>query len=155
MAAWAQPLLGVCPAFTPQAPEADFPTPINTLLAWHRNPLTGWPTLLRPPFAHASLRGTGILTRCPSPTAFALGLGPTNPTRMNLASETSDLRRTCFSHVSRYSCQHSHFWALQPSSRSTFSAPRTLPYRPRAVPRPRARGFGARLSPVILSAQNH
>ena len=28
--------------------------------------------------------GTGMLTSCPSPTAFALGLGPTNPTRNNL-----------------------------------------------------------------------
>ena len=96
-------------AISPQAPGADLPTPLIALQAWHRNPITGWPTLLRPPFAHASLRGTGIFTRCPSPTALALGLGPTNPTRTNLASETSDLRRTCFSHVSRYSCQHSHF----------------------------------------------
>jgi hypothetical protein len=29
--------------------------------------------------------GTGILTRCPSPTPAGLGLGPTNPTRINLA----------------------------------------------------------------------
>jgi hypothetical protein len=100
-------LLG--PAITPQTPDADFPTSINALQVWHLNPITGWPTLLRHPFAQTSLRGTGILTRCPSPTAFALGLGPTNPTRINLASETSDLRRICFSHTSRYSCQHSHF----------------------------------------------
>ena len=96
-------------AITPQAPGAVFPTPIIVLHAWHRNPLTGWPTLLRHPFAQSSLRGTGILTRCPSPTALALGLGPTNPTRINLPSETSDLWRLCFSHNSRYSCQHSHF----------------------------------------------
>ena len=96
-------------AFTPQALGAVFPTPFIALQAWHLNPITGWPTLLRPPFAQTPLRGTGILTRCPSPTACALGLGPTNPTRINLPSETLDLRRTCFSHVSRYSCQHSHF----------------------------------------------
>jgi hypothetical protein len=53
--------------------------------------------------------GAGILTCCPSPTPFGLGLGPPNPTRINLPSETLDLRRTCFSHVSRYSCRHSHF----------------------------------------------
>ena len=96
-------------AITPQTPNAVFPALIIALHAWHLNPLTGWPTLLRHPFAQTSRRGTGILTRCPSPTALALGLGPTNPTRINLASETSDLRRMCFSHISRYSCQHSHF----------------------------------------------
>ncbi len=96
-------------AITPQAPGTDFPAPIIALQAWHLNPVTGWPTLLRHPIAQTSPRGTGILTRCPSPTARALGLGPTNPTRIDLPSETSDLRRTWFSHVSRYSCQHSHF----------------------------------------------
>ena len=94
-------------AFTPQAPGRAFPLPFFALQAWHLNPITGWPTLLRPPFAHAPQRGTGILTRPPSPTALALGLGPTNPTRIILPSETSDFRRTCFSHASRYSCQHS------------------------------------------------
>ena len=59
-------------------------------------------------------RGTGILTCCPSPTPFGLGLGPTNPTRINLPSETLDLRRTCFSHVLRYSCRHSHFCRAPP-----------------------------------------
>ena len=43
------------------------------------------PTFLRPPFAlKRSTSGTGILTCCPSPTTFVLGLGPTNPTRINL-----------------------------------------------------------------------
>ncbi len=37
--------------------------------------------------------GSGILTRCPSPTALALGLGPTNQTRITLASEPSGVRR--------------------------------------------------------------
>ena len=96
-------------AVTPQAPQPDFPGWIIALQVWHLNPLTGWPTLLRHPFTQSLRRGTGILTCCPSPTAFALGLGPTNPTRMILASETSDLRRIWFSHISRYSCQHSHF----------------------------------------------
>jgi hypothetical protein len=69
-------------------------------------PFSGWPTLLRPPFAPPG--GTGLLTCCPSPTLFSLGLGPTNPTRINLPSETLDFRRTRFSRVSRYSCRHSH-----------------------------------------------
>ena len=57
--------------------------------------------------------GTGIFTGCPSPTLSSLGLGPTNPTRTDLPSETFDFRRTWFSHVSRYSCQHSHSCPLQ------------------------------------------
>src|ERR687886_1783764 len=38
------------------------------------------------------LSGNGISTVCPSPTPFGLGLGPTNPPRMNLAAETSAIR---------------------------------------------------------------
>ena len=53
--------------------------------------------------------GAGILNCYPSPTLFSLGLGPTNPTRTNLPSETLDIRRTRFSHVFCYSCRHSHF----------------------------------------------
>ena len=68
-------------------------------------PSPGWSTLLRPPIAPSG--GTGILTCCPSPTLLSLGLGPTNPTRINLPSETLDIRRTWFSHVLRYSCRHS------------------------------------------------
>ena len=59
--------------------------------------------------------GTGIFTSCPSPTLLSLGLGPTNPTRTDLPSETLDFRRRWFSHLSRYSCQHSHFLSLQPT----------------------------------------
>ena len=43
------------------------------------------PTLLGPPFTlKRPVSGAGILTSCPSLTAFALSLGPTNPTRINL-----------------------------------------------------------------------
>jgi hypothetical protein len=41
------------------------------------------PTLPCPP-SYLNKSGTGIITRCPSPTPFGLGLGPTNPTRINL-----------------------------------------------------------------------
>ena len=41
----------------------------------------------------------GLLTRFPSPTPLGLGLGPTNPGRINLAQETLGLRRTGFSPV--------------------------------------------------------
>ena len=43
------------------------------------------------------MHGTGILTCCPSPTPFGLGLGPTNPGRTSLPQETLDLRRQGFS----------------------------------------------------------
>ena len=96
------------------------------LTTCHRNPLSGSPSLeglyLTP---HS---GTGILTGCPSPTLFSLGLGPTNPTRTDLPSETLDLRRTWFSHVLRYSCRHSHSCTLQSTFQLAFSACRTLPY---------------------------
>jgi hypothetical protein len=100
--------------------------------------------------------GIGISTDCPSPTAFALGLGPTNPERINLPQETLDIRRARFSRAFRYSCRHSHFRPLQPSSRSTFPAERNAPLPP---PRPRrARRSEASvpgLSPVGSSARNH
>ena len=91
-------------------------------------PTAGQPTLLRHPFAQTLSRGTGILTCCPSATPFGLALGPTNPTRIDLPSETLDLRGLWFSHSLRYSCQHSHFWPLHSSLRYCFLATRTLAY---------------------------
>jgi hypothetical protein len=41
--------------------------------------------------------GTGILTRCPSPTLIRLGLGPTNPGMIIMAQETSLFRWAGFS----------------------------------------------------------
>src|SRR5919112_241999 len=70
--------------------------------------------------------GYGISTVCPSPTTFVLGLGPTNPERTSLPQETLGLRRVRFSLTLRYSCRHSHFRPLQPSSRSTFTVDGTL-----------------------------
>src|SRR4026209_681848 len=73
------------------------------------------------------LVGSGISTGCPSTTTFVLGLGPTNPERTSLAQETLGIRRVGFSPTFRYSCRHSHFRPLQPSSRSTFTAERNAP----------------------------
>ena len=42
----------------------------------------------------------------------------------------------------RYSCQHSHFYTVHQSSRSSFNQYRTLPYRPRHPKVFRTRGFG-------------
>ena len=97
--------------------------------------------------------GTGIMTSCPSPTLFSLGLGPANPGTINVAQETLGLRRTRFSRVSRYLCRHSHFHALHQSSRSSFTARRTLLYHD---PLTRAiHGFGCKLEPRSLSAPRH
>ena len=79
-------------------------------------------------FTYTPTTGTGILTGCPSPTPLGLGLGPTDPTRTDLPSETLDVRRIGFSPISRYSCQHSHFPALQQPFQVAFSARGTLPY---------------------------
>ncbi len=44
------------------------------------------PTLPHPPSAlKRKSGGVGILTYCPSSSAFAYDLGPTNPTPMNVA----------------------------------------------------------------------
>ena len=96
--------------------------------------------------------GSGISTGCPSPTTFVLGLGPTNPERTSLPQETLGLRRVGFSPTSRYSCRHSHFRPLQPSSRSTFTANGTLPYH---SPCGKSVASVPCLSPVEFSAQIH
>ena len=99
-----------------------------------------------------SFGGSGISTGCPSPTTFVLGLGPTNPEWTSLPQETLGLRRVGFSPTSRYSCRHSHFCTLQPSSRSTFTACRTLPYH---SPCGKSVASVPCLSPVEFSARIH
>jgi hypothetical protein len=81
------------PHTAPQTSSTDFPVEIIALRAQHRDVHhpAGLPSCV-PPSLHAG--GTGILTCCPSPTPLGLGLGPTNPTRINLPSETLDIRRT-------------------------------------------------------------
>ena len=97
--------------------------------------------------------GSGISTGCPSPTTFVLGLGPTNPERTSLPQETLGLRRVGFSPTSRYSCRHSHFCTLQPSSRSTFTAEQNAPLP--LVPKDKSVASVPCLSPVEFSAQIH
>ena len=100
--------------------------------------------------------GSGISTGCPSPTTFVLGLGPTNPERTSLPQETLGIRRVRFSLTFRYSCRHSHFRPLQPSSRSTFTANGTLPYHARAGEPVRTSVASVPgLSPVGFSALDH
>src|ERR1700759_2995428 len=63
--------------------------------------------------------GTGILTRCPSPTLIRLGLGPTNPGMIIMAQETLLFRWAGFSPA---------LWLLIPAS-SLDNAPPNLPVR--------------------------
>ena len=120
------------------------------------------PAILRSPTPRRHLAvqttsgGSGISTGCPSPTTFVLGLGPTNPERTSLPQETLGLRRVRFSLTLRYSCRHSHFRPLQPSSRSTFTANGTLPYHALAgEPANTSVASVPGLSPVGSSARNH
>jgi hypothetical protein len=48
LAAWLNHFWLYGTAITFQALGADFPSPFNTLRAWHPNPITGWSTMLRP-----------------------------------------------------------------------------------------------------------
>ena len=78
---WVSPQL---PPIFSLASGVDFPAPALPRMGDTPCPM-GMPDL---PFRfplHLCKNGTGILTRCPSPTLASLGLGPTNPTRINLA----------------------------------------------------------------------
>jgi len=131
-------------AITSRAREADLPTSVIALQAWHRDDHhpAGLPSCVPPSLLPG---GAGILTGCPSPTPLGLGLGPPNPTRINLPSETSGFRRTRFSRVLRYSCRHSHFRPLHRSFRYGFHAGRNapLPSGPSLCPKPVIQGSKA------------
>ncbi len=149
----AQPLLPLGLALVPQL-RSRFSLRPSSPTHFHPH-YQSWAGLPRCVPTSLILSGSGMLTGCPSPTPFGLGLGPTNPTRIDLPSETLDFRRTRFSRVFRYSCLHSHFCRLQLSLQSTFSVDRTLPYCSLMPKHQQAHGFGVRLSPVMFSAQDH
>ena len=102
-----------------------------------------------------SMRSAGILTCCPSPTPFGLGLGPTNPERIYLPQETLGFRRAGFSPA----------LSLLIPALSLAAAPRllTVPLRRRQLRSPTTpqapkgceiRGFGTVLEPRSFSAPN-
>ncbi len=62
----------------------------RSLPAWR--PRGPSPSSPRPPIAQTAGSRTGILTRCPSPTACALGLGPPHPQLISMAAEPSGIR---------------------------------------------------------------
>jgi hypothetical protein len=124
----AQSLPRIRVPFAPRPPDAVFPAPLSGLHAWPPASIRGvdLPRCVSPSLP---LGGSGILTGCPSPTLFSLGLGPTNPTRTDLPSEPWGFRRIRFSRISRYSCQHSHSCSLHCSFRYSFDDYTTLPYQ--------------------------
>ena len=105
-----------------------------------------------PPSLVAAATGTGLVTRCPSPTPRGLGLGPPHPQMISMAAEPWGIRWGGFAPPSRYSCRHSHSRTLQVRFRSPFTAVRDAPL-PRTLRC--IRGFGAGLSPGGLSAPRH
>jgi hypothetical protein len=138
-------------AFSPRSPlrgagphPSTVPCPVGTARL---------PPGVRMASSHA--RGAGILTGCPSPTPRGLGLGPPNPTRMTLPSESSGFRWADFA---------SAFTLLMPAFALPCPPPR-LPaelHRCRerspttTAPVRRVRSFGGRLlSPDPLSAPPH
>jgi hypothetical protein len=80
-----------------------------------------------PPSLVTAATGTGLVTRCPSPTPPGLGLGPPHPQLISMAAEPSGIRWEGFAPSSRYSCRHSHSRPLQVRSRSPFTADRDAP----------------------------
>ncbi len=128
LGSWAQSLPLYSVPFAPRPPGADFPAPLIGLHAWPPTSIRGvdLPFCVSPSLP---LGGSGILTGCPSPTLFSLGLGPTNPTRTDLPSEPLGFRRIRFSRILRYSCQHSHSCDLHCSLRYSFFDHTTLPYQ--------------------------
>jgi hypothetical protein len=79
----------------------------------------------------------------------SLGLGPTDPERIDLAQEPLGFRCVRFSRTLRYSCRHSHFRPLQPPSRVGLR--RRTERSPTARPPSRGRGplaSALRLAPL-------
>ena len=131
--------------------------------AWHDS-LPGWRSLHSqdlaprvPPSLHPALppetlvRGTGILTRCPSPAPRGLGLGPPHPPLISMAAEPSGMRWGGFAPPSRYSYRHSHSPPLHRPFPGDFAADGDAPL-PWLIT---IRGFGHGLSPGGLSAPRH
>jgi hypothetical protein len=86
------------PFLTPKLdPGRDLPLPGRRRARTEPLQRSARPTPLGPPLVQRPRTGAGILTSCPSPTPRGLGLGPTNPTRINLPSEPSGFRRERFS----------------------------------------------------------
>ena len=86
--------VGPLPAGLPAVVSVFGLTPLWICLEEHPyhlspgRPLPGRLAFLRHPLGYRNDSGSGILTGCPSPTPFGLGLGPTNPEPTNVAQGT-------------------------------------------------------------------
>ena len=88
---------------------------------------------------------------CPSPPPFGIGLGPTNPSLINIAKETLIFRRAWFSHAMRllvptFSLLYAPPWVIPSASLQN----RTLSYRFPFTNERKAPSFGIILSPDHL-----
>jgi hypothetical protein len=111
------------------------------------------PPQSRPSVKRPSL-STGISTGCPSGSACAYPLGPTNPPRITLAAEPSGLRWWGF--APHFSVTRSGIRTRLSSTaglRCRFAAETTLPYQ-WSIEGPFL-SFGTRLCPAGLSARRH
>ena len=141
-------LWAVRPSYSPLGLKGTF---VRIPSAYRLEPplrLGGRPILLRPSLFQRITTGTGILTCCPSTTPFGLALG----CRLTLGGQPFPRKPWTYgqedSHLlCRYSCQHTHFHAVQHPSRDTFSPHGTLPYRSTCV-EPKASVL--RLAPLHL-----
>ena len=128
---------------------ADFPTPRphcpdDNPISRHR---------YSPSSLHRTACCYGILTVCPSPPPFGIGLGPTNPSLITIAKETSVFRRRGFLPrlwllVLAFSLLYAPPWVSPLASTRVQKA-----LLPLVVLRLRIRDFGIMLEPRSSSAQ--
>ena len=135
----------------------DLPFPVTPLLP---DPLlTGCFERPKSPSAHQRPRtrhlavqtvigGIGISTDCPSPTPRGLGLGPTNPTRINLPSEPSAIRWACL--LTRLTLLMPAFALVTAPPPLTRRLHRRSRRSPTTRPKGRIRSFGSRLEPRYI-----
>ena len=110
---------------------------------------------LFPPSLHHLARGQGILTLCPSGAAFAIPLGPTNPSLITIAKETLIFRRAGISPALRllvpaFSLPNAPPW-LAPLASLQMG---TLSYHVHAPKRMHILSFGTTFKPRLSSAQS-
>jgi hypothetical protein len=77
----------------PPKRQPFIPDPLDQLDGYNQKPAPA----IMPRIWEQVHAGTGILTRCPSPTLIRLGLGPTNPGMIIMAQETLLFRWEGFS----------------------------------------------------------
>jgi len=106
-----------------------------------------------PALVKRAQRGTGLSTRCPSGTACACPLGPTNPPRITLAAEPSGLRWWGF--APHFTVTNSDIRTRRRSTRACAHASAHRRRSPTTAAETAVLGFGTRLGPAGFSARRH